>query len=456
MNQVRSTNSEEFQDPTFGINGVVPLPYEGVDGRYPLGLISLPDKKTVVLFGFFSFEDNSVKVARLNEDGAPDLSFGENGTVEVSFPPEEFFAGHLFPWEGHGWLIVGTLAKMHRNSVYLTVVRQLPDGTPDNSFGPEKDGKVIIDLDELIDPYAQPGAKFLSRRHDAKSAESSSINVGDVGLVAVGQQDGKVLLGGNIVFGFDNIRGVVLRLNRDGSLDTTFNGKGFLLVEHPNISHRWNYALGVAVQQDGKILVCGDYSRKTPDELPDAYVIRYDASGSVDESYGDNKNGVVTIEDSSRWLALGRMALKADGGVVAVGSAEKNYEQEGMIVSLNPGGSFNLVFNYGRPLYSDFTPYGVHWIRCVPQADGKLIVSGNGGGPIGDETRSVVTACYNADGTLAINFWDKGWVDFNKAGIDGFRECVVMVDNRVVICTAVSGAPPATGYVVRYLPQVVS
>jgi uncharacterized delta-60 repeat protein len=294
---------------------------------------------------------------------------------------------------------------------------------------------------------------ILTHRHDDKNGEKSSRGAGDVGVAAVGQQDGRIVLVSTVFFEFDHLKGIALRLNVDGSLDTSFNQKGFVLVELPGITHRWNYAAGVAVQQDGKVLVCGDFSREACDEFPDAYVIRYDQDGKVDASFGDKKNGVVTITDSSRWLDLGSMTLKSDGGVVAVGTADHDGDREGLIVSLNPSGSFNLVFNNGKPLFSSFTEHGVSWRRCVLQTDGKLVFSGQGGGALVNENSSVVTARYKSDGSQDVKFAGKGWAVFNsESGIDMFRGCAVMADNRVVVSGYVSFAPPPLqGYVLRYL-----
>ncbi|MCP1442655.1 putative delta-60 repeat protein [Pseudomonas sp. GGS8] len=453
MIQTQSKKSAEFLDSTFGKGGVLELPFKGIVGRFPDSVLPLPDKKLLLLFSASPSENSPTKVARLNEDSSFDSHFGDQGIVEVRFKDGlSFSARHLRPLENGGWLITGTVERSD-GAVDLAVVRQLPDGQMDTSLGPDKDGAVTLNVYDLIDSRAHPGASFVTRRHDEKNAEKSSVSAGDVGVVAIGQQDGKIVLVSTVFFEYNYLRGIVVRLNKDGSLDATFNRKGFVLVELPDITHNWNYAAGVVVQQDGKVLVCGDFSRESPGEWPDAYVMRYDQDGNVDAGYGDNKNGVVTITDSSRWLDLGSMALKSDGGVVAVGTADRDGHREGLIASLNPSGSFNLVFNKGKPLFSNLTEHGVSWRRCVLQTDGKLVVSGQGGGAFVDENSSVVTARYAPDGSLDVTFAGKGWAVFNdESGIDMFRGCTVMADNRVVVSGYVSFAPPPLpGYVLRYL-----
>ena len=453
MSDIEKTTASEGLDPAFASGGKLELPFEGVVGRFPESVASLPDKKMLLLFSASSSEKSVPKVARLLENGTLDSTFGKQGIAEIpSRAGAVFSARHLRLLDIGGWLVTGTVE--HSNgSVDLAVVRQLADGRMDTSFGPEKDGMVTVNVYDLIESRSPPDANFLTRRHDDKNVEKSSAEAGGFGMLGVGLLDGKIVLSSTVFFAFDYLRGFVLRLNADGSLDKTFNEKGFVLVELPDIAHRWNYASGLAVQPDGKVLVCGDFSRATSDESPDAYVIRYDQHGKVDASYGDNKNGLVTITDSSQWLDLDSMVLKPDGGLLATGAASLELRRDGLIVALNSSGSFNLVFNNGKPLFSRFTEHGVAWERCVLQTDGKLVVSGQGGAAFLDEKSSVVTARYNLNGSLDKAFVGKGWAVFNhENGDDIFRGCTVTDDRRIVVCAYTAfGTPPYPGYVLRYL-----
>jgi uncharacterized delta-60 repeat protein len=451
MNTIEKAAAAEGLDPAFAAGGILELPFEGIVGQYPDSVAALPDRKMLVLFSASPSENSPAKVARLLENGTLDSSFGKQGIVEIPVRAGVVFsARHLRLLDNGGWLVTGTV-KHPNDTVDLAVIRQLHDGQMDTSFGPQKDGMVTVNVYDLIGSRSYPDANFLTRRHDEKNAEKSS--AGGVGVAAVGLQDGKVVLSSTVFFAFNYLRGLVIRFEKDGSLDKTFNQKGFVQVELPGIDHAWNYAYGLAVEPGGNVLVCGDFSRASDDEWPDAYVIRYDQYGNVDASYGSNQNGVVTITDGSRWLDLVSMALQPDGGVFAVGTADLDRRRDGLIVALNSSGSFNLVFNNGKPLFSRFTEHGVSWERCILQTDGKLVVSGQGGSAFIDENSSVTTARYNPNGSLDTTFVDKGWTIFNhESGIDLFTGCTVTADNRTVICGYTSfDTPPLPGYVLRYL-----
>ncbi|KPN88332.1 delta-60 repeat domain-containing protein [Pseudomonas nunensis] len=456
MSQVKATAAGTL-DPNFGAEGIVSQPFKDVAGL-ATAVLPLAQNKLLLVLNLTKSDASAAKVAKLLEDGSLDMSFGQNGIVEIPFTDDTWFSpSRLRPAANGGWLITGT-AEHPVRGVELAVVRQLQDGRLDNTFGKNKDGKVLINIAELLGLRPGDDAKLLTRRHDRNLDENKTDSAESGGVSVTDQADGKILLVTTIQYAFDNLRGLVIRLNPDGSLDETFNGKGVVQVELPDINHRWNYASGVAVQEDGKVLVSGDFSRESSHESPDAYVIRYHQNGEIDRQYGDSKNGVVTITDTSRWLVLGSITLKPDGGIIATGSAEDDFRRAGLIVALNPTGSFNIVFNNGRPLLTNLLEQGESWRRSALQKDASgnvlaIIVSGQGSSSLMDERNSLVTARYLLNGSLDKAFGGGGWVEFNDdSAIDLFRDSAVTADNNIVVCGFVSFGPlPPRGNVLRYL-----
>ncbi|KAE9638881.1 hypothetical protein [Pseudomonas sp. PB106] len=446
MTQAYGKKSADYLDPTFANGGVLDLPLEGSVHRVAQSVLSLPEKKLLLLLS--AAQGNPPATARLNEDGSVDRSFADNGFADLPYPEETQFPFRHLQAMPDGCLVLGIF-----DNYDLIAVRQLGDGRLDTSFGPAQDGRVIIRIRDLINPREGHGAGVSELQHRVRSNNISSADAGNAGIRTIAQQDGKIILVSTVEFGANYGKGILVRLNADGSLDGTFNEKGYVLIELPGISHDFIEVSNAVVQQDGKILVGGYYNR--PDEMDNnGFVIRYNQNGSIDSSYGDDKTGVVDVTDSGRSLQLRALALKPDGGLVAVGVATTTggRNSQGLTLSLNPAGSFNLVFNNGKPLFADFTEYGVRWGSCVPQTDGKLVVSGQGDPNNHNSHSSTVTARYTADGSLDQTFAGKGWADYNgKLGEDIFRGCVVMDDQRTVVTAYTAGAPAAVGYVLRYL-----
>jgi uncharacterized delta-60 repeat protein len=100
------------------------------------------------------------------------------------------------------------------------VTRVLPDGVLDQTFG--MNGAVITDLGS-VDDYAY-----------------------EVGV----QADGKILVAGTTRM-WD---GVLMRLNSDGSLDTSFDSDGLLRHQFHSLG---DHAFHLAIQPDGRIIVAG-------------------------------------------------------------------------------------------------------------------------------------------------------------------------------------------------------
>ena len=87
------------------------------------------------------------------------------------------------------------------------------------------------------------------------------------------QTDGKLLVGGNFSTYNQNDVNRIIRLNSDGSIDTSFNvGSGF------NSSVRF-----ITIQSDGKILVGGDFS--SYQGISANNIIRLNTNGSIDTTF---------------------------------------------------------------------------------------------------------------------------------------------------------------------------
>src|SRR5207248_2442182 len=98
----------------------------------------------------------------------------------------------------------------------------------------------------------------------------------------------------------------VVRLNSNGSFDTSFGGTGIVRTTFGT------YATGVALQADGKIVVAGDDS---PHSLP-TVLARFNTDGSLDTTF--NGTGVFT---GTAGGALTDVAIQpADGKIVTVGN----------------------------------------------------------------------------------------------------------------------------------------
>jgi uncharacterized delta-60 repeat protein len=354
-----------------------------------------------------------IELVRFNADGSLDTTFGSGG-VDVLQPGGDGTMSRLidFALGPDGKVVVaGTEAPVpgpgYWNIQFETLVARLNgDGSLDQTFnagaGPSAAGFVLTSL------------------------------VGDSGPSAVAvQSDGKIVVAG--IFRYTPVAGNlntvdVVRFNADGSLDTSFNPDG----QQPGVaaaapaSAQDTYrvdVVGLVLQGDGKILV-GVGAQE------DGFIVlRFDADGSADTSFGSN--GVATYpppdagndrQVTGKYLRLSALTLQADGKIVESGQLDSGL----FLVRLNADGSLDTSFGQngavvtgtdpdpqwnpsGIGLGSAFNQMGIIWEgpeRVVVTPDGKIVVDGmeilgdESPGSTGPVSDAWVVARFNADGSL--------------------------------------------------------
>ncbi|MDQ3801110.1 MAG: FG-GAP-like repeat-containing protein [Acidobacteriota bacterium] len=128
----------------------------------------------------------------------------------------------------------------------------------------------------------------------------------------VTQPDGKVLIGGNFEAVGGVFRGGVARLNTDGSIDTTFNPPSFL----GGVNTVFIYAIGL--QSNGKIIVAGQFS--FVNGALSHPIVRLNTDGSLDTSFNlglQNLSGYINdvdVRPDDKILIGGNFTYSAAGG----------------------------------------------------------------------------------------------------------------------------------------------
>ncbi len=128
----------------------------------------------------------------------------------------------------------------------------------------------------------------------------------------------------------------------------------------------------VAIQQDGRIVVFAD-------KYPDAAVLRFNADGSADSSFGTN--GAAAL--SSPWLdntnGGKQLLLQPDGRILAVGyvdeGAQDAPELHVKVTRLTASGALDASF--GANGAARFTTLRIGaTVAAALQPDGKIVVAG--------------------------------------------------------------------------------
>ena len=176
------------------------------------------------------------------------------------------------------------------------------------------------------------------------------------------QEDGKIIIGGQFSAVEDVPRNSIARLNPDGSLDTSFEvGAGLwgMLAEAVN-GDRAHFVMWTELLPDGKVLALGNF--KYHDNVSSYAIAKLNADGSRDTNFN-----VGSGFDS--WT---RVAKVLPNGQVLIGGWFNNYNGRGFnrLVKLNDDGTADTTFN---AYYGDKT--AVYSIAL--EDDGKVITSGH-------------------------------------------------------------------------------
>jgi uncharacterized delta-60 repeat protein len=244
-------------------------------------------------------------------------------------------------------------------------------------------------------------------------------------LVVV-QGDDKILVAGGADGDF-----ALARYNLDGSLDTTFSGDGMQTTDLGRNDGAW----GVALQEDGKIVVAGS-SGAAGSSDSDFALARYNvADGSLDESFGVGGKVIIDLRGGSRDGATG-VVIQGDGRIVVAGSsvAAGSSDSDFALARYNVAdGSLDTTFSSDGKETTDFGGGDLSQDIAF-QADGKIVA-------VGSSLPSVPTsdfgdfalARYNTDGSLDTSFSGDGKQTTSLDVEDRGLGVAIQTDGQIVV-----------------------
>lgn len=207
---------------------------------------------------------------------------------------------------------------------------------------------------------------------------------GNVLAIAI-QSDGKLIIGGDFTTYNGNSVSKIVRLNSNGSIDTSFLvGTGFN-----------NSIKSIAIQTDGKMLIGGSFTLYNGSNKN--RIVRLNSNGALDTSFFTTFNNNVN-----------KIALLSDGSSVvggdfttctAIVSGVSTQVSANRIIKLNNDGTINNTFGIGTGFNS--TVYSIY-----PLVNDKIIICGNYTTYKGVISNKITQL--NANGTVDTTFISSG------------------------------------------------
>ncbi len=330
-------NANGSLDVSFNSTGKVTTDFFGIGASSARGVAIQTDGKIVVAGRAWNPNASSydqIAVVRYNANGSLDTAFNGTGKVATAVGSRNSYA-RAVAVQADGKIVVAGYATPGAHNDFA-LVRYNANGSLDTSFNGT--GKVTTDI--------------------GGGSEDAAY-----GMVL--QSDGKILVAGESDSGggFDV---ALVRYHANGSLDTTFNGSGKAVTA---IGTGNDSGVGVAVQTDGKILVAGESESGASSKFA---LVRYQANGALDPGF--NGTGKVTTAVGS--YDVGRsVAVQSDGKIVVCGSSFSSGFNEFAIVRYNTDGSLDTALNGSGKMKTRIgkAAYGE---SLALQSDGKMLVTG--------------------------------------------------------------------------------
>ena len=373
-------------DTTFDTDGLVTT--STGDGTESPRAIALQEDGKIVVAGSVrttAGAEPDFAVVRYNTDGSLDTAFDSDGIVTTPIGSASD-SGRALVIQSDGKILVGGHIRVGSFDDYA-LVRYNTDGSLDTSFS--SDGIVIQSIGSEDD------------RLDAMALQS----------------DGKILIAGLSSDGVSTDL-VVVRFNADGTLDTTFDGDG--LVEATLTGE----GVVMAVQGDDKILIAATLSNGTNFDFA---LARYTSGGSLDSSF--DSDGIVTTAVGSGDDFATAMAVQPDGKILAAGLFSNGTDNDIGLVRYNADGSLDTSFGSNGKTTTSISANEDFPSTIGLQEDGKILVAGAINTPSTDD---LILLRYNADGTLDTTFSSDGIVTSSLVSTEEYR-FAIQDDGKILI-----------------------
>lgn len=327
-------------DGTFGSGGKITTPFGSSHDR-AYGVAVQADGRIVVAgdtdVGTFSAD---FAIARYTNAGVLDTSFDGDGKATTDFGGE-VDRGYAVAVQSDGKILVAG-----RSGADFGLARYNSDGSLDSSF--DLDGRVTTSF-------------------GGSAAMAYSVAL---------QSDGKIILAGYTIESGD-YKFAVARYTIAGTLDSTFDGDGKVITTVVD-SGTFAIARAVAVQSDGKIVVAGNNWNGTNYDFA---TVRYHSDGSLDSTF-DMDGKTTTDIGGSNDNAYG-LAIQQDGKLVVVGDSSVSSVIQAAVVRYLSDGNLDTAFSGDGKLTTAIGLADSAAASVVLQPDHKIVVAGGtnvGGG----------------------------------------------------------------------------
>ena len=341
----RKENATEFVLARYNLDGTIDTTFGTEGNGIVISAIGLLGSSNIITSidiqndGKIIAVGNSL-IARYDQDGNIDNSFGINGIIELPFSIYNYSGNSIVVQNDEKFVVAGNYYDGMDSD--FGVARYNKDGILDSTFGANGNGIIISPIG--------PSNEYVSS-------------------VAV-QNDEKIIVSGSGYIGLDYDI-IVVRYNDDGTLDDTFGVNGIVTSK---IGDSEDYANSITQQFDGKIVLTAEYYVGNNSKFA---LLRYNNNGSVDSTFGTN--GIVTEsideKNGALWTTIQTNGGE-DGKIVVAGSKFEINQDLFAFGRYNLDGSIDNTFGNNGIILSLIGTSHSFATSIVKQSNGKILAGG--------------------------------------------------------------------------------
>lgn len=377
---------------------------------------ALEDQSAIVIGNFGRYNGTSVPyMMKILPNGELDTDFLTN----MGTGPNTYI-GYLngLAIQSDGKIVIGGNISSFDGVTQGRVTRVNADGSLDTDFAAnnlgfnagieavaiQSDGKILVGgVISQWDPTGTPVSVYRMARLNADGSldgtylpSSAAIPNSIVTGIAV-QSDGKAVVVGSFTTWDGVTVGCIVRLNTDGTRDTTFQtnvGTGF--TTWPQTIRR---------QSDDKLVIVGRFSQFNGNSR--GGIVRLNADGTEDTTFATNTGTGFSVGANSR---VEEVHIQSDGKILCGLQAGTTFDGTAVsnIVRLNADGTLDTAFNAAIGLGIQTTSTSEEVFAISSYSSGDILLGGRFQNFDGQSARSIVRL--NSDGSLKqrLNNGDEG------------------------------------------------